>query len=127
MHPLNLNEPLASIAMAALAQNGALVHFEYTDAFARVAAGFVVRWADDLYAYGNLCPHWSVPLGLEDDTIFDPRSAQLVCQTHGARFDVASGHCLSGPCQGDALEALRVASDEQAALVRIYRGAMLKI
>ena len=32
----------------------------------------------------------------------------LQCTGHGARFDPASGHCLRGPCAGEALTALPV-------------------
>ena len=31
----------------------------------------------------------------------------LICATHGAEFTIASGLCISGPCQGDQLTPIK--------------------
>ena len=32
----------------------------------------------------------------------------ILCTGHGAEFEVATGKCLTGPCQGQSLTALPV-------------------
>jgi nitrite reductase/ring-hydroxylating ferredoxin subunit len=31
--------------------------------------------------------------------------SQIICATHGALFDIATGYCTAGPCQGQHLTA----------------------
>ena len=40
--------------------------------------------------------------------VFTHDGEQLICATHGALFDPASGACLYGPCKGKALEAVPI-------------------
>jgi len=32
----------------------------------------------------------------------------LVCATHGATYEPASGRCIYGPCKGDSLTAIDI-------------------
>ncbi len=50
------------------------------------------RRGDEIFALENRCPHTGGPLalGATDDT-------SVICPWHGARFELASGACLSGP------------------------------
>jgi nitrite reductase/ring-hydroxylating ferredoxin subunit len=70
-------------------------------------AGLVVRGADGVCrAFVNRCPH--VPryaLDFGDGEVIDARDGRIVCANHGARFDVVTGVCASGPCLGRALLA----------------------
>lgn len=64
--------------------------------------------ADEILAYHNVCPHQGRNLNFAPDRfLFDPQG-QLVCPHHGALFDVRSGICLQGPCQGAALRKVTV-------------------
>lgn len=64
--------------------------------------------AGEILAYHNVCPHQGRNLNYAPDRfLFDPRG-QLVCPHHGALFDVSSGICLQGPCQGAALRKVAV-------------------
>lgn len=69
----------------------------------------VVRWDDQVYGYINRCPHASVPL---DERVpgrfFNPEHSYLICDRHGALFEVDTGECFDGPCQGKGLTVLRV-------------------
>jgi 3-phenylpropionate/trans-cinnamate dioxygenase ferredoxin subunit len=50
----------------------------------------VCRSGGRLYAFDNLCPHSGAPLGsgrMSDGVVS--------CPLHGARFDLASGECLT--------------------------------
>jgi len=52
----------------------------------------------------NRCPHQGTPLDLLPGRVFSADGRHLVCATHGALFDPASGLCLKGPCKGKRLE-----------------------
>jgi nitrite reductase/ring-hydroxylating ferredoxin subunit len=68
------------------------------------------RKADEVLGYHNVCPHQGRNLNYAPDRfLFDPQG-RLVCPHHGAVFEVASGNCVQGPCQGAALRqvALRI-------------------
>ena len=69
-------------------------------------SGFVVQCAGRLRAFVNLCPHARRPLNYLPDRFLDLESDQIVCTGHGARFDVDTGECISGPCAGARLWAL---------------------
>jgi nitrite reductase/ring-hydroxylating ferredoxin subunit len=58
-----------------------------------------------LRAYVNACPHQGTPLDTFPDKFLD-QNGFLVCSTHGARFRVEDGYCVSGPCEGKALRAV---------------------
>jgi nitrite reductase/ring-hydroxylating ferredoxin subunit len=37
------------------------------------------------------------------DRFLSADGSMLICATHGALFEIATGVCVSGPCQGDQL------------------------
>ena len=68
--------------------------------------------AGEILAYHNVCPHQGRNLNYAPDRfLFDPKG-QLVCPHHGALFDIGSGICLQGPCQGAALRKVAVRIEE---------------
>ncbi len=68
---------------------------------------FVVKKDSALYAYRDLCPHYgTTPLPWKKDEYLDRAGEVIVCAAHGARFDIESGKCLSGPCLGQSLTAV---------------------
>ncbi|MCF6199865.1 MAG: Rieske 2Fe-2S domain-containing protein [Hyphomicrobiaceae bacterium] len=67
----------------------------------------VVHFGKDLRAYVNSCPHMRLPLELFPNRFLDEVGEQLVCSTHGARFNVSDGECTSGPCRGDVLRPVK--------------------
>jgi len=60
--------------------------------------GFIICYQGNLMAYRNSCPHAGSPMDWLPGQFFSVDGSQLVCHTHDARFDPASGDCLSGPC-----------------------------
>lgn len=42
----------------------------------------------------------------------DAAAEHIVCHGHGARFTLEDGLCVLGPCQGQALEAVRLRVEE---------------
>jgi nitrite reductase/ring-hydroxylating ferredoxin subunit len=53
--------------------------------------------------YMNACPHAGVWLNVGTGEFFTPDRAFLRCGRHGAKFDIATGHCIEGPCEGARL------------------------
>lgn len=64
---------------------------------------FAVRKDGEIYVYKNECPHLGVNLEFLENDFLDMDGALIECSTHGALFEIESGHCLTGPCQGDYL------------------------
>jgi nitrite reductase/ring-hydroxylating ferredoxin subunit len=74
---------------------------------------FAVRRGREVRVYVNSCPHIGVPLDPVPDRFLDRKREAIVCSTHGARFRIEDGICTSGPCYGEALEAVPARIDEQ--------------
>lgn len=68
----------------------------------------VVRDGEEVRAYENSCPHLRMPLEILADHFLDETRENLVCRTHGARFAIRDGTCISGPCQGAWLRAVPI-------------------
>jgi nitrite reductase/ring-hydroxylating ferredoxin subunit len=45
---------------------------------------------------------------LQEGVFFDSDGRDLLCSTHGATYDTASGRCVGGPCNGTPLVKLRI-------------------
>jgi naringenin degradation protein FdeD len=78
-----------------------------------VRAVIIVKKGGAIYAYDDACPHMGTPLAFLPDRYFDRDGRDLLCATHGARFRVEDGFCLSGPCAGRSLTraTIRIESD----------------
>ncbi|WP_262692616.1 Rieske (2Fe-2S) protein [Kordiimonas aestuarii] len=68
----------------------------------------VQRHGAGAVVYENRCPHAGTPLNMFDDKFIDITGGRLLCRTHGALFDIASGRCVRGPCKGDHLRAVNI-------------------
>jgi nitrite reductase/ring-hydroxylating ferredoxin subunit len=84
----------------------------------RAVEGFVLQWRGAYHAYVNRCPHVGTPLDLWPNEFFSDDGGLLVCATHGAVFDPATGRCVGGPCVGDALARLALHRDGDRLVVR---------
>jgi nitrite reductase/ring-hydroxylating ferredoxin subunit len=69
----------------------------------------VLRRGGKVYAYINRCPHTGVNLDWLPNQFYDSSGDHLQCAMHGALFEPETGHCLRGPCAGDALTVIAVA------------------
>jgi nitrite reductase/ring-hydroxylating ferredoxin subunit len=67
---------------------------------ARPVTGFVVRHGGKVVGYLNQCAHVAMELDWQPGVFFDTDGEVLVCATHGAVYDPASGRCAGGPCAG---------------------------
>ena len=94
-------------AGGALADGGRGVRFE-VEYFGQPAPAFAIRHRGRLHAYLNRCAHVALELDWQEGVFFDSDGRDLLCSTHGAMYDAASGHCLGGPCNRSPLVKLRV-------------------
>ena len=68
--------------------------------------GFVVRSGDTVRGYLNRCPHAGHPLDLLPQRFLTADGSLILCSSHGALFEKATGYCVAGPCMGRALTPL---------------------
>jgi nitrite reductase/ring-hydroxylating ferredoxin subunit len=78
----------------------------------------VVRRAGELRAYLNACPHQGTPLETFPDRFLNEDGSLFVCSTHGARFRLEDGFCVSGPCAGKSLQAIACTVEDGNVVVR---------
>lgn len=90
-----------------LAEGGRGVRFE-VEYFGQPAPAFAVRSGGEVRAYLNRCSHVAMELDWQEGVFFDADGRHLLCSTHGATYDPATGRCLGGPCNGTPLVKLRV-------------------
>jgi nitrite reductase/ring-hydroxylating ferredoxin subunit len=79
--------------------------------------GFVVRRGREVYAYVNRCPHAGHPLNLRPDQFLALDGAFILCQSHGALFDIERGNCVAGPCSGRSLARLSVRIENESVML----------
>jgi len=80
-----------------LAESGTGIRFRVVkDGEARPA--FAVRFGGRVFAYLNACAHRAVELDWVPGEFFDAERQHLICATHGARYEPATGRCVAGPC-----------------------------
>lgn len=85
--------------------------------------GFVVRQGDAVYAYQNFCMHVGHPLNWNPDSFLTEDKSQIVCASHGALYDIASGDCVGGPCRGKTLRRVECEVRDGMVVVRGPAGA----
>lgn len=82
---------------------------------------FVVRYGEAVHAYRNVCPHAGNFLNWKENAFLTRDRSLIMCASHGALFDPASGVCVAGPCVGRALQAVPV-TIEDAMVVAYFAG-----
>ena len=85
----------------------------------QIFQGFAVRKGDQYHAYQNLCRHLPVTLDLDDNQFFTHDKQHLQCHMHGAMYEIDTGYCFAGPCQGAKLLKLEVVEEESRLVIRI--------
>ncbi len=84
--------------------------FSFTRGGKEIAA-FVTRIDGGFHAYVNECPHAGLPLDEGTGMFLNGARGHFLCIHHGALFEPATGRCVRGPCDGDALRRLKVVPD----------------
>ncbi len=58
---------------------------------------FVINFHGHYHAYVNRCRHVPMAMDWIDNQFFAEQGRYLMCQTHNAYFEPASGECIAGP------------------------------
>jgi nitrite reductase/ring-hydroxylating ferredoxin subunit len=89
----------------------------------RTCRAFAIRFEGQSHAYVNECAHVAMEMDFQPNQFFDSTGQWLMCATHGAMYDPASGACAGGPCRG-GLE--KIALTERAGVVHWHTAHNLK-
>lgn len=65
---------------------------------------FAVRFQDKAHAYLNRCTHVAMEMDWQPDRFFDATGLWLVCASHGAQYQPATGICVGGPCRSGLIK-----------------------
>ncbi len=58
---------------------------------------FLINFNGEFHAYVNRCRHVPMPMDWVDNQFFAEEGRYLMCQTHNAYYEPASGECIAGP------------------------------
>jgi nitrite reductase/ring-hydroxylating ferredoxin subunit len=86
--------------------------------------GFVVHAGAQVHGYLNRCPHAGHPLDLVPGRFLTADRLLILCSSHGALFEKATGLCVAGPCPGRTLT--RVPLEVHSGLVMLAAGVTLE-
>jgi nitrite reductase/ring-hydroxylating ferredoxin subunit len=64
---------------------------------------FVVRRGADVRVYRDECPHQGSRMAWRRRAYLNAARDRIVCNAHGAQFEIDTGLCLLGPCLGQFL------------------------
>jgi nitrite reductase/ring-hydroxylating ferredoxin subunit len=72
----------------------------------------VTRKGGKYFGYENVCPHGGERLDTVPGEFMDEEGNFLACGRHKAMFDLDTGHCFIGPCQGQSLAPVPLVIDD---------------
>ena len=72
----------------------------------------IARKGGRFYGFENACPHGGTRLDTVPGQFMDEEANFIACGKHGALFDIDTGHCFIGPCQGERLTPITLIIDE---------------
>ena len=70
----------------------------------------IVRQGHALHGWLNACPHHGTPMAWRKDAYLNAARDRIVCAAHGAQFEIHTGLCTLGPCLGQALTPVQLAT-----------------
>ena len=68
----------------------------------------VMRSAGRVWAYRNVCPHFSLPLNAQPNEFLIIGERRVMCAFHCAVFRFDDGLCIEGPAEGLRLDPVPV-------------------
>jgi len=104
-------------AGAELVAAGPGVRFEVAGADGPLSAFAVRVLGGAVRAYVNRCPHMGTELDWQPGDFFEESGLYLVCATHGALFEPATGYCVAGPCRGATLARVAIRENDGQVLL----------
>jgi nitrite reductase/ring-hydroxylating ferredoxin subunit len=83
---------------------------------------FLINDSGNFFAYVNRCRHMTTPLDFIRDEFLSEDRRYLMCYTHGALYEPATGLCVAGPCKGESLYRLPLIVNHGEVLVGCPQG-----
>ncbi|MEB2284605.1 MAG: hypothetical protein B6D46_00635 [Polyangiaceae bacterium UTPRO1] len=80
---------------------------------------FIVNVDGTLHAWVNRCRHIAITMDWVEGRFLDDSGCYVVCATHGALYEPATGHCVSGPPFGRALIRVPLRMDGERVIATI--------
>ena len=105
-----------------LIETGQAVPFDVIYA-GQTCRAFAVRYQGQPHAYLNRCTHVAMELDWQPNRVFDDSGQWLLCASHGAAYQPATGVCAGGPCRGGLV---KITLSEIGALVYWHCAYNLK-
>lgn len=84
---------------------------------------FAIRFEGQVHAYLNRCAHVAMEMDFQPNRFFDTTGRWLICATHGALYEPATGRCMAGPCRRSLV---KIAITEYAGRVRWHTEHQLQ-
>ena len=98
-------------ASAELAERGDAIVFDVLQ-YRQPARAFALRIEGRVVAYLNRCAHVPAEMDWQPGEFLDADREFILCSTHGAAYEPASGRCAGGPCGRGRLIALEVSEED---------------
>ena len=108
-----MSEPIPLCSSTDLVEGGNAVPFDVIYA-GQSCRAFAIRFDGQPHAYLNRCSHVAMELDFQPDRFFDDTGQWLLCATHGAVYQPATGECAGGPCRGGLV---KIALSERGGVV----------
>lgn len=109
--PSSLPAPVRLCASADLPEGGLAFGFSVREGLHTVPA-FALRFEGQVVAYLNRCAHVPMEMDWQPGRFLDDSGRWILCATHGATYEPATGLCIAGPCVGRRLFPLAVREEE---------------
>lgn len=93
----------------------------YFDLNSKRIEGFVINQQGQYFAYMNRCRHMGITLDWDTHEFYTPDKESLICKTHGALYDPATGECIKGPCLGKSLHPLPISIQSDQILLDLKK------
>ena len=88
----------------------------------------ITRKGNNFYGFENVCPHKEEQLDSNNPGSFlDEDGNFLTCQNHGAQFDLDTGKCFIGPCQGNRSRRSRSSSTTATSASRAWSSPRMTV
>jgi len=98
----------ARVADAEDVVEGETLLFTVRDDEGELEEAFCTRLSDGtIVAYRNYCQHWT-DVRLDGGDGARVTNGEVWCQKHGATFQLDTGYCDFGPCEGSVMEDVEV-------------------
>ncbi len=72
----------------------------------------ISRKGNQFFGFENVCPHKGARLDTRPGQFMDEEGNFIVCGEHNAQFDLDTGLCFIGPCQGKSLTPITLVIDD---------------